>query len=186
MVSFSLKELEANYNVNISWRSFELRPKGSPPISDQYRAAIAEKRDHFHQMAREQYGVEINTGPFGVDSRPALVGAKIAEANDVGDAYHDAVFRAYWQEGKSIEETAVLADIAENVGLNRDEFLQALEEDDWQTAVTADVYQAHQFGLSGVPAAVFGNKYLLSGAQPYPVFEQVMAKLEEDAQLASG
>jgi predicted DsbA family dithiol-disulfide isomerase len=33
--------------------------------------------------------------------------------------------------------------------------------------------QAHQYGLSGVPAIVFENRYLVSGAQPYAVLKQV-------------
>lgn len=158
----------------VRWRSFELRPKGAPPISPEYRARILAARPRFEAMAREQYGVEINVGPFGVDSRPALVGAKYAEEMGVGEAYHDGVFRAYWQQGQSIEDVEVLAGIAERVGLAREPFLAALAgEGGWQTAVTADVEQAYQYGLSGVPALVFANKYLVSGAQPYEVLAQV-------------
>lgn len=158
----------------VRWRSFELRPKGAPPISPEYRERILAARPRFEAMAREQYGVEINVGPFGVDSRPALIGAKYAEEMGVGEAYHDAVFRAYWQEGQSIEDVAVLTGIAERVGLARELFLAALAgEGVWETAVTADIEQAYQYGLSGVPALVFANKYLVSGAQPYEVLVQV-------------
>jgi predicted DsbA family dithiol-disulfide isomerase len=83
-------------------------------------------------MARERYGLEINPGPFGINSRPALVGAHFAEAQGVGEAYHDAVFRAYWQDAKNIEDLDVLAGLATAVGLNRDEFLAALDDPHYQ------------------------------------------------------
>ena len=68
----------------------------------------------------------------------------------------------------------MLTGIAERVGLAREPFLAALAgEGVWETAVTADIEQAFQYGLSGVPALVFASKYLVSGAQPYEVLVQV-------------
>lgn len=127
-------------------------------------------------MARERYGLEINSGPFGINSRPALVGAKFAEAQGVGDVYHDAVFRAYWQEAKNIEDLDVLADVATAVGLDHDQFLAALDDPQYQQEMMADVEQAFQYGLSGVPALVYNNKYLVSGAQPYELLAEVAEK----------
>ena len=121
--------------------------------------------------------MEINEGPFGVDSRPALVGAKFAEAQGMGDAYHDAVFRAYWQQAQSIEETEVLVGVARQVGLDEAEFVAALGMQQWDTAVTEDIYQAYQYGLHSVPALVFANKYLVNGAQPYEILVQVVEQL---------
>jgi predicted DsbA family dithiol-disulfide isomerase len=53
-------------------------------------------------IARQHYGIEMKQGPFGIDSRPALIGDKYAEAQGKGDAYHDAVFRAYWLRWRCI------------------------------------------------------------------------------------
>ena len=131
-------------------------------------------------MARERYGLEINAGPFGIDSRPALVGAKFAEAQGVGEAFHDAVFRAYWQEAKNIEDREVLAELATAVGMNRDQFVAALDDPECQQWMLADVQQAFQYGLSGVPALVFNSKYLVSGAQPYELLAQVAEKVAAD------
>jgi predicted DsbA family dithiol-disulfide isomerase len=128
-------------------------------------------------MAREQYGIDINAGPFGVDSRPALVGAKFAESEGVGEAYHTAVFKAYWQAAKKIDELDILADIAVSVGLNPDDFLSALTLPDYEARVQFDLEQAFAYGLTGVPALVFQNKYLVVGAQPYDILAQVADKV---------
>jgi predicted DsbA family dithiol-disulfide isomerase len=175
-----LEKLKETHNVQIQWRSFELRPAAGPPISPEYRAAIEAKRPQMVKMARERYGLEINSGPFGIDSRPALVGAKFAEAEGVGEAYHDAVFRAYWQEAKNLEDLDMLAEVATAVGLDRVQFLAALDDPQYQQAMMADVEQAFQYGLSGVPALVYNNKYLVTGAQPYELLAQVAEKAATD------
>lgn len=128
-------------------------------------------------MARERYGLEINAGPFGINSRPALIGAKFAEAQGQGAAYHDAVFRAYWQDALDIEDLDVLGDVATAVNLNKTDFLAALSDPMYEQQVTADIEQAFRFGLSGVPAMVFNQKYLVVGAQPLEMLEEVAEKV---------
>lgn len=132
------------------------------------------------QMAKEQYGLDINAGPFGIDSRPALIGAKFAEAQGKGESYHNGVFEAYWKEGLDIEDTAVLRQIADESGIAPDEFIAALDDAQFEQEVSADIDQAFAFGLSGVPALIFANKYLVSGAQPYEVLVQVTEKVLEE------
>jgi predicted DsbA family dithiol-disulfide isomerase len=132
-------------------------------------------------MARQQYGLEINQGPFGIDSRPALVAEQYAATQGVGDAYHDAVADAYWLQAQSIDSRALLADIAESVGLERAAFLAALDAPEHNAAVNAEIAWAQDNGISGVPALVFDEKYLVVGAQPYPVLEQVLRQCESEA-----
>ena len=137
------------------------------------------------QLARDQYGLELNQGPMGLSSRSALIGAKVAEAQGTGAAYHDAVFRAYWQRANNIGEVDVLGEIAHSVGLERAAFLAALKDETYEAQVAADVEQAYQYGLTGVPALIFNSRYLVSGAQPYEVLQQVVEKVEADASGAS-
>ena len=60
----------------------------------------------------------------------------------------------------------------------RQSFLTALDDPRYDAAVTADVEQAFTYGLGGVPALIFAEKYLVSGAQPYAVLMQVVEKIE--------
>ena len=137
------------------------------------------------QMARDQYGLELNQGPMGISSRSALIGAKYAETQGKGAAYHDAMFRAYWQRANNIGDVDVLAEIAQSIGLERATFLTALNDESYEDQVEADVEQAYQYGLTGVPALIFNNRYLVSGAQPYEVLQQVVEKVEVDASGAT-
>ena len=167
LASLSVARLQENRPLTVRWRSYELRPKGSPPISESYRQRIEQMRPRLYAIAQEQFGVAMNPGPFSVDSRPALVGAKFAEEHGRGAAYHDAVMHAYWVEARSIEDTAVLSEIAEAVGLERSAFLRSLTSADYQALVDVDILTAQQMELSGVPALLFERKYLVAGAQPY-------------------
>jgi predicted DsbA family dithiol-disulfide isomerase len=177
-----LEKLKQNHDVAVAWRSFELRPKGSPPLPPEYRDYIENVgRPRFVEIARAQYGLTINSGPFGIDSRPALLGAKYAEAQGAGDAYHQAVFHSYWLHGQSIADRAMLRTIAQACGLDGDEFWDALDAEEVNLAVSTDIAQAQMLGINSVPALVFEKQYLVSGAQPYEVLVQVVEKLNREA-----
>lgn len=138
-------------------------------------------RPRLYAIAREQYGLELNPGPFGFNSRPALIGAKFAEAQGVGPAYHAAVMQAYWQEAKAIDDLDVLTDIAVSVGLDEESFRAALKDATYLKEVLADVEQAHSYGIGGVPAMVFADKYLVSGAQPHAMLARAVEQVTAEA-----
>jgi predicted DsbA family dithiol-disulfide isomerase len=175
-----LEKLQQSFNVTIIWRSFELRPANAPPIPDWYKERIIAARPQFEAMARERYDLEINSGPFGIDSRPSLIGAKFAEAQGKGRAYHDLAFRSYWQNALDISKADVLLEIAENVGLDQNAFTFALSNRLYIQQVDSDIRQAQIYGIQGVPAMIFEEKYLVSGAQPYEVLSDVIYQVSQE------
>ena len=177
-----MEKLEESHGVVVRWHSFELRPKDSPPLPPEYKARIIAGRPQLYATAQEHYGLTLNQGPFGIDSRPALIGAKYAEQMDVGPAYHKAVMHVYWEEAKNIEEVEVLADIAASLGLNRMAFMDALDSASLEKEVLADIAQAHEYGINAVPSMVFADKYLVSGAQPYAVLTRVVDQINKEQQ----
>lgn len=132
------------------------------------------------KRAREQYGLEMNPGPLDTNSRPALVLEKYAETQGKGSAFHIAAMRAYWQQGKDIGDTAVLREVAEEVGLNTKDFEQILASETFNEQVDADEEMAQEYGLTAVPALIFANHYLVSGAQPYQMLKQVVERVIEE------
>jgi predicted DsbA family dithiol-disulfide isomerase len=186
LVTISLKELSENFDTEIVRHAYELRPFGSPPMPQEYRDYIDNVgHPRMVEMAREYYGVEIFAGPTGIDSRKALIGAKYAESKGKGPEYHDAVYRAYWQEGRSIDDIDVLAEIAQKLGMDGAAFRAALDSRELNVLVNVDIDQARRYGITGVPALVFNNKYLVSGAQPYDVLKDVVKQIEAEDGAAS-
>ncbi|MGJ3238234.1 MAG: DsbA family oxidoreductase [Anaerolineae bacterium] len=184
LVSTSLEKLQASHGVTVAWKAYELRPKGSPPMPEAYKARIKAMTPQMLTMAREHYGIDMQAGPLGIESRKALIGDKFAEAQELSDAYHKAVFEAYWLQGRNIGEQDVLAEIAVSIGLERETFIDALEDEQLEAQVEADIAQARVYDIQGVPALIFENKYYIPGAQPYEELvrfaEQITRRLETE------
>ncbi len=120
----------------------------------------------------------MNPGPFGIDSRPALVGVKYAESQGLGNPFHDAVLKAYWMEAQPIDDLDVLTGIAASTGLNPEYFRAGLTDPAFIEAVDHDIAQAAAYGLRGVPALIFDEKYLVPGAVPYETLVQVVEEVK--------
>jgi len=175
-----LEELKRSYDLDIHWRSYELRPAGSPPIPPEYRAQIERGRVIFNERAQADYGVAINSGPFGIDSRPALILEKYALAQGKGLDYHHVVERAYWLEGKDISQLDILAESLAAVGLVTPDLDAIFSDPQYEQQVDQDIRFAYQIGLQGVPATILAQRYLVSGAQPLDVFKQVIERVLAD------
>ena len=86
----------------------------------------------------------------------------------------EALFSAYFQEGRDIGEAGELAAIAGAIGLPAAEarrFLAGPEEAD---AVAAENLRAHRMGINGVPCLVLGGRHAISGAQEAEVISRLM------------
>ncbi len=102
--------------------------------------------------------------------RWALIDDKQAEMKE-------ALFVAYWRDGKDIGDHAVLADIAASVGMDRELILADLTSDKDKQAVMAETVQAQQMGIAGVPTFIINHKYGISGAQSAQVIADAIMKV---------
>ncbi len=109
------------------------------------------------------------------NSRLAQEVAKWAETKPDGEAIHDALFKAYFVDGRNIGDSAVLMDVARSVGLPADEAADALRERRYRTAVDADWAKSREYGVTGVPTFVSGGRGVV-GAQPYEALVQLVGQ----------
>ncbi|WP_182112580.1 MULTISPECIES: DsbA family protein [unclassified Actinotalea] len=93
----------------------------------------------------------------------------------------ERLFRAYFTEGRHVGRTEDLADLAADVGLDRDEVVAALEAGTYADAVAADVAQARVYGITGVPFFVLDGRYGVSGAQDPAVFAAGLEQAASDS-----
>ena len=122
---------------------------------------------HLKQVARD---LEL---PFGdrkmtYNSRLAQELGKWAEQMGKGDAYHDAVFRAYFADGRNIADVNILADVATSVGLDAREANTVLTARTFKEAVDTDWTRAYESRVTAVPTFLI-NGQTLAGAQPFNV-----------------
>ncbi|MCC6270470.1 MAG: DsbA family oxidoreductase [Microbacteriaceae bacterium] len=95
----------------------------------------------------------------------------------------ERLFRAHFVEGRHVGRAGDLADLAAEIGLDREDALRALTAREFLPAVDADKAQAREYGIQGVPFFVIDGKYGISGAQDASVFAAALrqAKDEKDA-----
>ena len=87
---------------------------------------------------------------------------RLADTEGVQDAVVEAVFRAYFVEGRDISRTTVLLDVVAEAGLDRDRAEADLNGDDGLAAIRAAEEQARRVGVQGVPF------FLINGNWPCP------------------
>jgi len=115
------------------------------------------------------YGVRTHT----YNSRLAQELGCWAETQPGGEAIHDALFRAYFVDGKNIGEPGILVALAESVGLSPVRAREVLEARHFRDTVDADWAKSRTQGVTGVPTfAVDGQK--LVGAHPYEALEEFL------------
>ena len=88
----------------------------------------------------------------------------------------EAVFKAYFIEGRDIGDAAVLADCAAQAGLDRDAVLAFLAGDVADKEMRAADQAAREAGVNGVPSFFLDGYGLFSGAMPAETMADALRK----------
>ncbi|SFR33431.1 Predicted dithiol-disulfide isomerase, DsbA family [Microbacterium azadirachtae] len=187
--------------VNITFHSFELSPdtpvdfegdeadflmghKGMP------RAQVEQMLDRVTGIAKDaglDYRFDLLQHTNTVKAHELLHHAK-AEGRQ--HDMEERLMSAYFTEGRHVGRIEDLADLAAEIGLDRDAALEALRSERHLDDVRADQAQAQAYGIQGVPFFVIDGQYGVSGAQPPEAFAGVLrelwAKRGEDAEVLEG
>jgi predicted DsbA family dithiol-disulfide isomerase len=78
----------------------------------------------------------------------------------------EALFRAYFLDGRNIGDHDVLVDIAEKAGLEPQAIRRRLASEEDREPVAREVASAQAMGVTGVPTFILAGRYALVGAQP--------------------
>ena len=183
--------MRPDLGVEIGWRPFQLNP-AIPREGKDRDAYLAEKFGGVDR-ARQRYAVigdagrqegidfqfdRIERTPNSVDSHRLIA---FARRDGRQDAMVDALFRAYFTDGRDIGEIEVLAAIAAENGLDRDVVRAYLAGDEDRAMIIAEDEMARGLGVNGVPCYIVDRKYAVSGAQSPEVFLRIfdLARHEE-------
>ena len=89
----------------------------------------------------------------------------------------DALFLAYWRDGKDVGGHTLLTEIAEAVGMDRHSIAIDLHTNKDGEKILAEARQAQDKGITGVPTFIINHKFGISGAQSAPVLAEVIRKI---------
>jgi len=89
------------------------------------------------------------------------------------------LFKAHWREGADIGEAATLARLAGEVGMDAAAVARLLATDADADDIRARDMDARQKGVTAVPTFLIAQQYVVSGAQPVEMWQQVIDELAE-------
>lgn len=98
----------------------------------------------------------------------------------------DALFAAYFTEGRNLNDAEQLVTIAGDVGLDAAAVRALLHDSDGIDEVLDSQREAGRLGIRGVPFYVFDGRYGISGAQPVEVFVQALDQIAAELADPSG
>ena len=175
-----IEKLRQAFEIDPVLVHFPLHPE-TPPEGREMAGFYAERKLDPEAMYRRMKGLMDQEGlPYGrrthtYNSRLAQELGKWADTVPVGEALHDALYRAYFVDARNIGDPEILVEIAQKVGLPAEDARAVLAERRFKEPVDADWAKSRQYGVTGVPTFVAGG-YGVVGAQPYEVLAQLVEK----------
>jgi len=166
------------YDIEIHWTAFPLHPE-TPEEGMTLEELFAGKPiDIKKAMARlkqvaDELGLALGEREKTYNSRRAQELAKWAESEGKGGLFHEAVFRAYFVDGRNIGRVDELVALAKLVGLPEKEARSVLELRTFKEAVDSDWERSHALGITGVPTFVVDHRATV-GFQTYEELGQFL------------
>ena len=172
--------LKAEYQIDVEWRPFYLRPDTPPEgmeLSDYIKRARANGSEERLRSIANIYGMRFESTERIYNTRLAHEATEYAREHGKGNEFHKVIFRKVYADGKDPSQWEVLRSVAEEVGLNADEMQHDVESEKYKSNVEEQVRWAYQIGVTGVPTYVVNDRYAIVGAQPYEVFKNALAQI---------
>ena len=183
---------ETGIAVEVHWHPFELNP------------SMAEAGENLREHLAAKYGTTPD-GSRKARARLTEMGAALgftfnyaddmrmrntfrahqlidwAEDQDRAHEMKLALFAAFFTRRADISDPEVLADLAEETGLDRAAALAMLESGERAEPVRQKERSWTDRGIQGVPAMVFAQRYLVTGAQGEDNYAQILRQLSQEA-----
>jgi predicted DsbA family dithiol-disulfide isomerase len=169
-------QAEREEELEVDWHPFDLRSGKRTPDGEIDHGVDDGKDDEYFEQAREnvrrlqerydaEMAQEIATDVDSLDAQVASYYVKEHYPYDRWLDFDEAIYDALWQEGRDIGDVDVLADLADDVGLDPDEIRDAVDDETLRAEVTERFTAAQQQGITGVPTFAYEG-YAARGAVP--------------------
>lgn len=183
----AMQQFAHKNDIELIWKSYQLDP--TIPLertdSESVYSYLAKRKGWSLEQTKKMHEGLIQTAKnAGLDYNfdKAVVAnsfnahrlIQMAKTKGLGDKAEERFFFAYFTEGKDIGDTAVLLELGLEMGLSENEINSALAESTYAQSVKADIKEAQEIGVNGVPFFVFNRRYAVSGAQPAEAFLETL------------
>ncbi len=199
----ALAQLEGEIAAQVRWRPFELNPDMAPEGEEQeahlqrkYRRPAEEGARIRGQMKTIAEGAGVSLAWEGEGEAPPammwntrdchkLLAFALEQAGpEVQTALKLALFRAHFNARRNLSDRNVLLDIAAAAGLHRAAAKAALDDPGLEARVLAEERQAWDLNISGVPAMIINDRFLIPGAQAPEVYVNALRRVAAKSRAA--
>lgn len=183
----ALSQFKDKDQIEIEWKSFQLSPdKKTEPDKSVYQY-LAEHKGISLEVAKSMSAQVTHTArqvglkydfdkAIPANSFNAHRLLHLAKHHDLQDQAEEIIFKAYFTDGKNIDDIPTLVQFGTDLGLNANEVKNMLDSDQYASEVQQDIQEAQYLGLRSVPSFVFDRKALVAGAQDSQLFLEVLEK----------
>ena len=177
-------------DFEIEWKSFQLDPTIEPQSGKDVYTFLAERKGISVEQSIEMHkGVTERAKSVGLDyhfdkavisnSLTAHRIIHLAKAKKLGDEMEEIFFKAYFTDGKDLNDDQTLIELGIQAGLDSNEVKEVVDNKDlYLSDVKSDIKEAQEIGVQGVPFFVFDRKYAVSGAQPVEAFVNTIKEVQ--------
>ena len=183
----ALETFEGKEFIEIDWRSYQLDPDATSQKGVDVYDYLAERKGQTRDWSIKMHEQVANTAKeVGLNYKfeKAIIANSynahrlihLAKKYNLGNEAEENIFKAYFTEGKDIANETTLIAIGKEIGLKEEEIKEVLNSDKYNAEVKADIEEAQNIGVRGVPFFVMDRAYAVSGAQPVEVFTETLQK----------
>lgn len=183
----ALEQFADKEHIEVIWKSYQLDPSIPEVAKESYAEYLVVRKGMSEEQVQgtlanvtnsaKQVGLEYNFDKsVMVNSLSAHKLLQFAKIQNLGGEAEERLFRAFFTEGKNIADLATLTELGKEIGLEESEIQTAFTDKKYTDLVNADIQEARQVGVQGVPFFVMDRKYAVSGAQPAAAFTQNIEK----------
>ncbi len=182
-------EAERDHPFAIEWHPFQLNP--DMPAQGMDRREYLETKFGGRENALRVYGeIDKHAREEGLDidfaaiqRTPNTINAHrlIHWAGIEGkqNAIVDALFKAYFREGRDIGNTEVLCDLADSAGLDAAVIGKLLASDADIDNIRQRDTHSREMGVNSVPTFIIANQHAVPGAQTTDLWRKVIGELRD-------
>ncbi|MEO5920778.1 MAG: DsbA family oxidoreductase [Pseudolysinimonas sp.] len=183
-------------DVEVEYHSFELAPDTPVEYDGTPAQYLAERKGlpmpQVEQMIERVRGIASSVGlEYDYEHMHQTNTVKAHELLHYAKAHgrqlemKEALLKSYFLDGGHVGRIDDLADLAAGLGFDRQDVVRALSENQYLPAVKADVAQATEYGIQGVPFFVFEGQFGVSGAQETATFANVLEQVRNAKEPAA-
>jgi predicted DsbA family dithiol-disulfide isomerase len=183
----ALGQFEHKDEIEVEWKSFMLSPdlktdptKNNNQFLAEHKGISLEEATGMNNYVTDMAAQAGLTYDFNkaivANSFNAHRFSHFAKQYGKQNEAEEKLFAAYFTEGKNIDDAETLMAMAAELELDVTKLANVMGSGAYAKDVMADIDEAQELGIRGVPFFVLNRKYAISGAQETAVFLDTLQK----------